>query len=739
MNRTVVLLVCGIAVAACRAQEPWQQFGPRGVTVAAMANVPGYPDDVYFVSDGFPARLYYSSNRGQNWAVRETIPDLIGALAVDPRQVSVMYAAGKTRNVYRSVNSGQTWQVRGSLPQSVRVHQFIVNPLDGNRLWAAADVAGADSQRLAAFVSTDGGSDWTEIDLGSSHDVRALLLAMDPARPYRVFVGGSLGNVARAFRTDDDGATWTDISPGLAGTCAYGVAVSPGDSMTLICATDAGLFRSTDLGSTWTRSGSFPAYSAAFARASPHYGYAGSDNLVYRSNDNGTTWFAETTAFAGTDTRWLGLNPSLPLELYAGNGRGMFYSTDGGFSWTERTLSMSLLNVPVLSFVSGYPDTVFAAVPGVGALSSRDRGRTWTELGRFPGLGFCTSVAANPRHPDTLVCVTRFDSRLHMTTDRGDSWVSYPIAGHFEANGVAYHPAGPDTLYAWGGLRDSAAGPTRFAVFKSTSQGETWALNLSRPGPGECLGFSTNATGETLYAWGKANNGPALLRSRNRGQNWTGIASGLSGGTVRHFSLGPADTSLLFCATPTGVFRSQDSGVSWTRLGLANVSAVLPDTAIPEQLWAGTDTEGVYFTTDGGLDWERDTVGLYARTVLFLLRHPAIPSAVYLGAAGASLFGRGVIGVEESGSTPPVEPRLLIVPTLVTGRALVRLVPSLSTASLELYGTDGRLACHIGSLAPGARSFTWTLPRELPAGVYVLVLDSADGKATAKLLIARRI
>jgi len=736
VRKSIVLLVLVVGVSLGPAQAPWQQFGPHGATVAAMTTVPGFANDIYFMPDGFPARLYYSSNLGLSWSVRETIPDLLNALAVDPTQVQVMYAAGHTRRVYRSVNSGSSWQVQGTLAQDAWIRQIMVNPQRSTVLWASADLPGADIRQMAAFHSTNAGATWTPSVLDSSFEVSALLLSIDASRPHRAFVGGSVGNVARLFTTGDGGTNWTDISAGLGGTCAYGLAVSPTDSMTLMCATDAGLYRSTNMGAAWTRAGSFPAFSVAFARANPYTGYAGSDYLVFRSDNNGVTWAAETTTFVGTNTRWLSINPDLPLEVYVGNGRGIFHSSDGGFDWQDRTPSTPLLSMPTISFFPPGPETAFAPVRGNGVLTSTDRGIHWTELGRFPGIGFATGAAANPRHPETLLVVTANQPRVYMTTDRGDSWVSFNIADNFQPGGVSYHPAGPDTLYTWGGKRDSASGPTRLAVFRSSNQGQTWSLSVTTTGTGTCRGFLAVATGETLYAWGSADNRATLLRSGNHGQNWAAIAPGLSGTEVHDFTIGP-DTNLLFCATSSGVYRSQNNGTSWIRLGLANVSAVLPDTLSAGRLWAGTDTEGVYFTNDAGLNWVRDTVNLTARTVLSLQGHPAIRSAVYLSAAGAGLFGRGVISVTEPGPRPPERRLLAVTPTVARGRVLFTVDASSCPAQLNLYSADGRLGRRIARLLPGSRSLTWDVPRDLPTGAYVIRYESTARQATAKLLVSR--
>jgi len=734
----LLLALASVAILApVRAQEAWQQLGPNGAAVAAMAVVPGFPNDLYFVPEGFPGRVWHTQDLGATWSLRAVIPDMVYALAVDPSQVLTMYAAGGGPRMYRSLNGGSSWSVRGTVAENASVRAVTVNPARSVEVWAAADVAGTDKQELLVYRSSNGGSNWTGVVLDSSWSVHACLVAFDPARPHRVFAGGSVGNGPRVFRTVDGGSNWTDVSAGLAGTCAFGLAVSPADSQTLACATDSGLYRSTDLGATWTRRASFPAYSVAFSRQSPYYGYSGSDNLVFRSNDLGLTWSAETTAFAGTLTRWLGLNPSLPLELCVGNGRGVFHSSNGGFSWSEKTSRLRLLTVNTLTFRPDSDRALLGTAAGHGMLTSDDCGRTWTEFGRFPGCGLATGIAANPRHPESVVVVTGPGGRMHLTTDRGASWVSYRIADRFEARGVAFHPLGPETLFAWGGVRDSSRGPARFAVYRSTNSGESWSLNTSRTGPGMCFGLHTGSRAETLYSFGTAGNGPALLRSTDRGRNWTGIAAGISGESIRDFAPDWTVAGLLYCATSAGVYRSRNGGQSWTRLGLSRTSAVLSDPLDTNRLAAATDTQGVFLTTDAGRNWVRDTIALPGRTGLFLMRHPNSPAAVYLGAAGASLLGHNVIGLAEPQAerwTPGLN-AVRVEPSIVRRGATVTAGQVTAPSEVNLFHADGRFACSVGRLDPGRPTLTWRRPETLPGGVYLLVLG--HGFAAARVVVVR--
>jgi photosystem II stability/assembly factor-like uncharacterized protein len=733
---TFALLV--LAVSPMGATEPWESFGPAGITVSAMSTVPGHPNDIHVVAAGYPAHVYYTSNEGQTWTLRDTIRDRIEALVVHPTQTQTLYAGGEKGHVYRSISGGRIWTRYATLTGNAHIRQLAFKPDEPLVMWAAADIPGSGTDvSLGFFVSTNGGIDWTGTTVQSGQTANSVLLHADPNQDNRLFLGGDVNGAARLFRSDNSGGNWSDISGGLGGATAFSVATNPGDPTILICATDTGLFRSTNSGASWTLRIEAPCYSAVFADRSPYYGYAGSDNLVYRSNDNGETWQAETTDFVGTNTRWLVVNHNLPLELYDGNGAGIFHTTNGGYSWESITDGLAMQTIPFLHFYQFAPTWVFTCPPGNGIMASTDAGVNWDRIPGFPNSGFTTGITVNPRSPDTLLAVTSTDPCLFRTTDRGDSWTGFVVDEQFRARGLMQNPSAPDTVYAWGAVGSGpAAGPRRFAVYRSTNHGRTWTDILTEGTAGCCHGFRFAGAGDSLFAWGEVDDSAVIYLSLNRGGTWFTRDFGLTGARVSDLSPAPFPTGGGFvCATPTGVFRSSNNGGSWVRLGLRNVTAVLSDTSNFDVVLAGTDTGGVYLTSDGGSTWERDTVGLFGRDVTFLERGPDNPAAVYCGTTGAGIFGRGVIGIFASPHRSlPVAG--LVRPSIIADHATLHLGAAVGQCvRVDLFSADGRLAAQLADLKHAPATWTWHRPPGLKAGVYLLVTSSLDWTRTSRVVL----
>lgn len=722
-------IIAGLIPILTMATGAWLQLGPEGVSVRAMSNVPGYPDELFIVTGSFPSYILWTGNTGQRWTVRETIPDRLNALVVNPNNVWIMYAGGETGKIYRSTNSGYNWSVAASLPAGVKIRQLMVNPDQGEEIWALAEVAAGDSVGIGFYRSTNGGTNWEGRGVVWSFTVQAQALAIAPGDSGWAAIGGSVANRARLFLTTDAGLSWSDRSSGLSGSCVYGCAFAPTGSQVLICATDSGIFRSTDFGVSWTRRLTYPAYSIVFAPLSPYYGYAGGENLIFRSTDLGVSWRTDTvSSFIGTGTRFIAVNPNSPLELFVGNGFGVFYSYNGGYNWVNRSAGFRQLDVSCLE--SYRSDTMLAGVTGYGIVYSTDGGQVWRLWGRmFPGCGWVRGLAVNPRDPDTVICVTRWDSKLHLTSNRGDSWESFTIAGHFEPMGIDYHPRGADTIYVWGGKRDSASGPLRFAVYRSNDRGQHWSPVLLR-NEGWCQGMIFSGTGDTMIAYGIDGESPAVLRSTDRGRNWLSLTSGIAGAPVLDFKLGPVSSEHWLCATPEGVFRTQNSGSYWYRLGLQGVTCVLPDTINPNIIWAGTDTQGFYYTTNQGISWWRDTLGIPGRAVSFLIYSPVRRGAVYAGILGHSLLGGNVIGINEMEQERFQEIELVALPTVVRGTCRIFAPPG--SDRIEVFDPAGRKRAEI--MVSGQKEACWSIPEELNPSVYLLVFRIGQERRVRKVL-----
>lgn len=264
-----------------QAINTWVARGPsptRGAQVAvppdnevtgAIHAIAAHPTDanILFIGavNGGIWRTYDATAAKPTWApLTDQLPSQsIGALAFDPLDAAgntLLAGTGRWSNfaqrgddeigLYRTTNAGSSWTVLGA-PTLVG-QKVIAVAARGSDLFAATTTGGlyrsADTGTSFALASGTGG-----LPAGGMFD-----LVGSAATPTR-FYAAVRGAAPTAFRSDDSGLTWTNITAGIGGlasnTSALRLAIGAGGVLFAAVVnggTLAAVARSSDLGATWT-------------------------------------------------------------------------------------------------------------------------------------------------------------------------------------------------------------------------------------------------------------------------------------------------------------------------------------------------------------------------------------------------------------------------------------------------------------------------------------------------------
>jgi photosystem II stability/assembly factor-like uncharacterized protein len=385
---------------------------------------------------------------------------------------------------------------------------------------------------------------------------------------------------AGVFRSSDNGSTWSPCSSGLLGL-SEGYALSASGT-SLLAANSYGVFRSTDNGDNWTIVDSQLTSIESFAVAGADI-FAHSDSIIFRSTDNGSTW---QPVFS--DSLGLGLGfanifclSSNGTTLLAGTWTGIFRSTDYGASWTT---VVPLPGSGIIFGIGMFGNTdVISLENGFGPASiicSMDGGITWTTVGLF---GVATAGFAGSG--DTIWA--GIGDSIVISTDSGKSWTY--AGGAIPSVGILCLSYLGSKLFA---------GTEYTGVFRSSDNGASWLeanegiTNVEIP--------SLSALGANLFA-GTGDVG--VFHTTDSGTTWIALDSGLHYNNT--FQSVYASPSLLIAGTDgTGVYRSTDNGNSWTQPFLQLFGfAINTFCASGGNLFAGTYGSGVYVSTDDGMIW----------------------------------------------------------------------------------------------------------------------------------------
>lgn len=323
---------------------------------------------------------------------------------------------------------------------------------------------------------------------------RVTSLAIDPANPKILYMGGAEGGV---WKSVDGGATWSPLTDTQASLAVGSIALDPSNPNTVYVGTGeenfsgdsyygAGILKSTDGGLSWTQyTGDFGGSpcggqhigAVAVDPANSKIVLAGGEGCyygtptIYRSADGGQTW---TPVLSPPSSNWV---PATAIVFNPANGNlvyaatyddGVFKSTDAGKTWSaangtgNNALPTKNLGRIALALAPSNPSILYAAIADasnsdlLGLYKSVDGGGNWALLPNTPD--FCSTqcwydivLAVSPTNPNFVAAGGVYPyhpggSAVMTSADGGTTWVDQSNGLHPDTHALAFTPDGT-TLY----------------------------------------------------------------------------------------------------------------------------------------------------------------------------------------------------------------------------------------------------------------------------------------------------
>lgn len=244
-----------------------------------------------------------------------------------------------------------------------------------------------------------------------------------------------------------------------------------------------------------------------------------------------------------------------------------------------------------------------------------------------------------------------------------------------------------------------------------------------------------------------------IYKSRDSGQSWTNLSQGMSYSRVIAMAIDPTYPATVYAGTKgDAVYKSHDGGQRWIsmRTGLddATITSVVNqfifDPADAQHIFLAT-TMGVFETKNGGEQWTKRMEGMKeVLMVVTLAMDPTRPSILYAGTSG------GVYkSIDQAGHWEKVNNGLVPPDMLKTSRALnvtsILVDPyapdTVYAATLSgLYKTTdaARAWTRVGGSLADQMIITMVLDRTRQGVIYITGRDgvhrSEDGGTTWKLM-----
>lgn len=285
---------------------------------------------------------------------------------------------------------------RDDIPGVGRMNFIAFHPADPSILYAAAPAGGL-------WRSYDGGASWeSNTDDFPTLGVSSIVVA--PANPDVVYIGTGDRDAGDApgmgvMKSYDGGISWEFVNTGMENKTVGDLLVHPGDENIVIAATNTGIFRTLNGGSSWTQV-SFNTNNYKdldFKPGDPSVVYATGQGRFYRSIDGGATWEYINEGINQGSRMVIAVTPANPEFVYVlatttYEFKAFYRSTDSGANFTEMSDEPNIMAWDAEGNGSGgqaWYDLCIAADPvnphvvyvgGVRMKKSVDGGTTWLDI-----------------------------------------------------------------------------------------------------------------------------------------------------------------------------------------------------------------------------------------------------------------------------------------------------------------------------------------------------------------------
>ena len=235
----VIAIASIVALADALPNSTWVPLGslPHQGSTAIFALAVDPSNNQVLLSGNSEGSLLKSANGGTSWNVVHAGKSVVTTIAYSQYTSGLVLAGTRGGGALLSRDGGTTWSSTAGL-EGRNVHAFAYS--------LTIIAAGTDK---GVFVSSDGGS-WSQSTLSNrSIDANAVEAIHAPVR----LVAGSDAQVSGSlpmFQSVDSGASWTTLTPPIAGTTIDKLAAGPlpatGNVRPLVVGTNTGLFLSND-------------------------------------------------------------------------------------------------------------------------------------------------------------------------------------------------------------------------------------------------------------------------------------------------------------------------------------------------------------------------------------------------------------------------------------------------------------------------------------------------------------
>lgn len=482
-----------------------------------------------------------------------------------PDGSETVYACPPAKGLFRSDDFGKTWRSLGLT--NVFARGVVVDRCDRRRIWVVGDVRKPGSKwaccRAGLFLTEDGGGSWRVVNGGDYPDE----FVQDPR---------DAGLLHGAFRTgvllrwsQDAGATWQpyenpEIHPEPTDSFHDGKcqALATGPDFVIAGCTAGNVYRLECGTKRWRK-------------------------VEIAGRDFGDWYAATAPGFHpfGACLGWIGVSPHDPKNWMFTDWYGLYQTRDEGRNWKLDIDGIEMTVLHALAADPTNPKRIICGMADVGAFLSDD-GVNFSKWKRGAVHDNIKCIAVAPSDGRTVYALGpkgygwRSDA-LNVSGDGGETWRRPALAGLSD-----YMKNAPKAV-AFNTVAVCPQSPKRVSLAVS-----------GQCGPGAGGVWTSDDGGETLV-WDGGGLPAVPFFAKDIWSGGAEIATDAAGGMV---AVSAACSGAGYCRLP--------GEGKWRRAVLPGKGGrVVSDPAIPGRFYAGRGDAGLFRTDDSGLTWRRIAPG----------------------------------------------------------------------------------------------------------------------------------
>lgn len=592
-------------------QQLWEAWNQKKVAKQAKNN-----NDIMALppSNWQPVGPFSHTNTG-SWSSGQ---GRTSAIAVDPNNTNILYVGSPAGGIWKSTDNGSNWTpLSDELPQ-IGVSGIAIDYTNSNTIFiATGDKDSSDTYSVGVLKSIDGGLNWVTTGLS--------------------FTG--------------------------TGNYAGDLIMHPTNNQIILCATNAGLYRTTDGGTTWVveQTGDFSQGSVRFKPGDPTVVYATTESRFYKSTNTGDSFTNITTglsAAAQTTRMILDVTPADNNYVYVLsvsssstlNGlNGIYRSTNSGTSFTATQTTTDILESGqswydlALAVSNTNKDLIFTGCLNI--WKSTNGGGSVTKVNNWSSPTSASYTHADIHHLQfingKLYCLS--DGGIYVSTNNGLNFTDLTGGlqiSQFYRISVSKTSAGKMV----GGLQDNGGYAFSNAGWKNYYGADGMDAAVSQSNSNLYYGFIQN--GSTLYVSNNAGNsitsnvgspGGASgnwitpLRGDSQGNMYSGFAglyklingswvqqniTSVGTGNLEVVTIDPSNDNIIYVANGNVLYKSIDGGVNFTNVYSAppGITSVTVHSSNSNIVYLTTSGSGgnAFKSTNGGTSFTAIATGLPA-------------------------------------------------------------------------------------------------------------------------------